>query len=83
MPTVPHWFHDVRARLSLPKRVSSMGSRLPHIRFAQRPLAKRYPQIVVDTNRRIIDHGDIITAGGFPSWADLGLFLVDRIWVKP
>jgi transcriptional regulator GlxA family with amidase domain len=42
-------------------------------------LAKRFPQIVVDTNRRIIDHGDIITAGGFLSWVDLGLFLVHRI----
>ena len=42
-------------------------------------LAKRFPQIVVDTNRRIIDHGDIITAGGFLSWVDLGLFLVGRI----
>ena len=30
-------------------------------------LAKRFPQIVVDTNRRIIDHGDIITAGGLLS----------------
>src|SRR5260370_4752109 len=43
-------------------------------------LAKRFPQIVVDANRRIIDHGDIITAGGFLSWVDLGLFLVDRIF---
>src|SRR5882724_9151078 len=42
-------------------------------------LAKRFPKIVVDTNRRVIDHGDIITAGGFLSWVDLGLFLVDRI----
>jgi transcriptional regulator GlxA family with amidase domain len=42
-------------------------------------LAKRFPKIVVDTNRRLIDHGDIITAGGFLSWVDLGLFLVDRI----
>ena len=42
-------------------------------------LAKRFPQIVVDTNRRIIDHGDIITAGGFLSWVDLGLLLVGRI----
>jgi transcriptional regulator GlxA family with amidase domain len=44
-----------------------------------RALAKRFPKIVVDTSRRIIDHGDIITAGGFLSWVDLGLFLVDRI----
>src|SRR5271154_2015641 len=42
-------------------------------------LAKRFPKIVVDTNRRIIDHGDVITAGGFLSWVDLCLFLVDRI----
>src|SRR5271170_1788086 len=42
-------------------------------------LAKRFPKIVVDTNRRIIDNGDIVTAGGFLSWVDLGLFLVDRI----
>jgi transcriptional regulator GlxA family with amidase domain len=42
-------------------------------------LARRFPRVVVDTNRRIIDHGDIITAGGFLSWVDLCLFLVDRI----
>jgi transcriptional regulator GlxA family with amidase domain len=42
-------------------------------------LAKRFPQIVVDTDRRIIDDGDIITAGGFLSWVDIGLFLIDRI----
>jgi transcriptional regulator GlxA family with amidase domain len=42
-------------------------------------LVKRFPQIVVDVNRRIIDHGDIVTAGGFLAWVDLGLFLVDRI----
>src|SRR5882672_8495044 len=42
-------------------------------------LAKRFPQIVVNTNRRIIDHGDIITAGGFLAWVDLGLYLIGRI----
>src|SRR5271163_394549 len=42
-------------------------------------LAKRFPKIVVDTNRRIIDNGDIVTAGGFLSWVDLCLFLVERI----
>jgi len=34
---------------------------------------------LVDTDRRIIDHGDIITAGGFLSWVDLGLLLIERI----
>src|SRR5262249_61033918 len=48
-------------------------------RICAEALAKRFPQIVVDVNRRIIDHGDIVTAGGFLSWVDLGLFLVDRI----
>jgi transcriptional regulator GlxA family with amidase domain len=43
-------------------------------------LARRFPKIVVDTNRRIIELGDIVTAGGFLSWVDLGLFLVDRIF---
>src|SRR5260370_24955083 len=41
-------------------------------------LAKRFPQIAVDANRRIIDYGDIITAGGFLAWVDVGLLLVDR-----
>src|SRR5258705_13673533 len=35
-------------------------------------LAKRFPQIVVDTSRRIIDHGDIITSGGVFSIGGLG-----------
>jgi transcriptional regulator GlxA family with amidase domain len=42
-------------------------------------LAKRFPQIVVDVNRRIVDYGDIVTAGGFLSWVDVGLFLVEKI----
>jgi transcriptional regulator GlxA family with amidase domain len=42
-------------------------------------LARRFPRVVVDTNRRIIDHGNIITAGGFLSWVDLCLFLVERL----
>jgi len=36
MPPVPRWFSRARVRLSLPKRVSWTGSRLPHTRFAQR-----------------------------------------------
>jgi transcriptional regulator GlxA family with amidase domain len=42
-------------------------------------LANRFPKVVVDTNRRTIDHGDIVTAGGFLSWVDVGLLLVERI----
>jgi LysR family hca operon transcriptional activator len=46
-------------------------------------LAKRFPEITVDTNQRIIDDGDIITAGGFMSWVDVGLLLIDRILGGP
>ena len=41
-------------------------------------LAERFPQIRVDTEKLIIDDGDIITAGGLMAWVDLGLKLVDR-----
>lgn len=39
---------------------------------------QRFPQIRLDTDRLIIDDGDIITAGGVMAWTDLGLRLVDR-----
>jgi transcriptional regulator GlxA family with amidase domain len=42
-------------------------------------LAKRFPNITVDANARMIDHGDIMTAGGFMAWVDVGLFLVEGI----
>jgi transcriptional regulator GlxA family with amidase domain len=38
----------------------------------------RFPEAQVDTDRLIIDDGDIITAGGMMAWIDLGLKLVDR-----
>jgi transcriptional regulator GlxA family with amidase domain len=40
-------------------------------------LATRFPEIHVDTKQRIIDDADIITAGGFMAWVDVGLLLVD------
>lgn len=42
-------------------------------------LQQRYPEILVDVDRLIIDDGDIITAGGLMAWTDLGLRLVDRL----
>jgi transcriptional regulator GlxA family with amidase domain len=48
-------------------------------RICAEALAKRFPEITVDTNQRIIDDGDIITAGGFLAWVDVGLHLVDKI----
>ena len=46
--------------------------------ICQEALAARFPKIVVDINRRIIDYGDIVTAGGFLAWVDVGLFLIER-----
>jgi transcriptional regulator GlxA family with amidase domain len=48
-------------------------------RICAEALTKRFPEIAVDANQRIIDHGDIITAGGFLAWVDVGLLLVDRM----
>jgi transcriptional regulator GlxA family with amidase domain len=48
-------------------------------RICAEALAKRFPEITVDTNQRIIDDDDIMTAGGFLAWVDVGLLLVDKI----
>lgn len=42
-------------------------------------LALRFPDILLDADRLVIDDGDIITAGGYMAWTDLGLKLVDRV----
>lgn len=41
-------------------------------------LTRQFPDIRADTDRLIIDDGDIITAGGMMAWTDLGLKLIDR-----
>ncbi|WP_374370505.1 GlxA family transcriptional regulator [Dongia sp.] len=42
-------------------------------------LAARFPELRVDTDKLVIDDGDVITAGGLMAWTDLGLRLVDRV----
>lgn len=42
-------------------------------------LQQRFPEVRVDSDRLMIDDGDVITAGGLMSWTDLGLRLVDRL----
>ncbi len=49
-----------------------------HWAFAE-ALAARFPAIRVDSDRMVIDEGDIITAGGILAWTDLGLTLVERL----
>lgn len=39
---------------------------------------ERFPDVLLDTDRMIVDEGDIMTAGGLMAWTDLGLRLVDR-----
>lgn len=48
-----------------------------HWTYAQ-VLQDRFPRVRVDSDRLIIDGGDIVSAGGLMSWTDLGLKLVDR-----
>jgi transcriptional regulator GlxA family with amidase domain len=38
----------------------------------------RFPAVLVDTDRLLIDDGDLVTAGGLMAWVDLGLLLVGR-----
>lgn len=38
----------------------------------------RFPAVVVDADRLLIDGADIISAGGLMAWTDLGLKLVER-----
>jgi transcriptional regulator GlxA family with amidase domain len=38
----------------------------------------RFPDVLTETDRMVIDYGDIATAGGVLAWADLGLRFVER-----
>lgn len=40
--------------------------------------ATRFPRVALDTDRLVVDDGDVITAGGLMAWVDLGLRLVER-----
>lgn len=42
-------------------------------------LRHRFPKLLVDPDRLVIDDGDVITAGGVLAWADMGLSLVERL----
>lgn len=39
---------------------------------------RRFPDVKLDTDKLVIDDGDIVSAGGVMAWVDLGLRLVDR-----
>ncbi|MAZ21051.1 helix-turn-helix domain-containing protein [Roseovarius sp.] len=39
---------------------------------------QRYPKVIIDTDRLLVDLGDIVTAGGVMAWTDLSLHLIER-----
>ncbi|MEH6446727.1 MAG: helix-turn-helix domain-containing protein [Oceanospirillaceae bacterium] len=39
---------------------------------------QNFPDVLLDSDKLLIDEGDIMTAGGLMAWVDLGLRLVDR-----
>jgi len=42
-------------------------------------LAAEFPSISVDSDRVVVDEGDILTSGGIMSWPDLGLRILERL----
>jgi len=40
----------------------------------------RFPDVLLDPDKIVIEDGDIITAGGLMAWTDLGMKLVDRLF---
>jgi transcriptional regulator GlxA family with amidase domain len=42
-------------------------------------LAARFPDIKISTEARLVDDGDVITAGGFMAWVEVALKLVARL----
>jgi transcriptional regulator GlxA family with amidase domain len=42
-------------------------------------LQTRFPDLRVESEKIVIDDGDIITAGGLMAWTDLGMRLIDRL----
>jgi len=41
--------------------------------------AREFPDVALDTQKILIDDGDIVTAGGVMAWVDLALLLVTRL----
>ncbi len=43
-------------------------------------LQERFPDVRVESDKIVIEDGDIITAGGLMAWTDLGMRIVDRLF---
>ena len=53
-----------------------------HWSFADR-FAERFPTVLTETDKMVVDYGDVVTAGGVLAWADLGLRLTERFLGSP
>jgi transcriptional regulator GlxA family with amidase domain len=42
-------------------------------------LSRRFPDIAIDHQQRVLDDGDVITAGGYMAWVNVALLLIDRM----
>lgn len=40
--------------------------------------SRRFPEVHLDTDKLVIEDGDLLTAGGLMAWVDLGLRLIER-----
>ncbi|MDA0149889.1 GlxA family transcriptional regulator [Vibrio sp. LaRot3] len=45
----------------------------------EQALKQQFPDQLLDTNQLLIDHGDILSAGGMMSWLDLGFELIAKL----
>ncbi|MBF9036281.1 helix-turn-helix domain-containing protein [Rhodobacterales bacterium HKCCE2091] len=43
------------------------------------PIRESFPSVAIDLSRRVVDYPDLMTAGGFMAWVDIGLVLVGRL----
>ncbi len=46
--------------------------------FLSTDFQKRYPDVILKTEKMIVDEGDIVTAGGVTAYMDLSLYMVRR-----
>lgn len=49
-----------------------------HWLFAE-AFRERFPDVLLDPDKIVIEDGDIVTAGGLMAWTDLGMRIVDRL----
>ncbi|BBK39212.1 AraC family transcriptional regulator [Allostella sp. ATCC 35155] len=48
-------------------------------RSCAQALRDAFPRIAVDAERAMVEHPDILTAGGFMAWVDVALLLIERL----